>query len=436
MNKSDATPICEAQHVSVAYDGHVVLEDISLVIRSGEVLAILGPSGCGKSTLLRVLVGLLRPTSGKVLEHGKPLEGIHPGVAIVFQNFALYPWLTVRRNVEIGLSNLQINADEAQERVHHCIDLVGLDGHEEAYPKELSGGMKQRVGIARALVRDPELLYMDEPFSSLDVFTAETLRSETYKLWTSRLEGAVRHPTNLKSIVLITHLIEEAVFLADRIVIMGTRPGRIREIVVNSVGHPREYQSPDFLEMVRKIHQEVIAEHLPDQPIPATRLAAAEVEPIPAVEVGQIIGLMELLRDRGSKANVFLLDELTPYDFGHTLAVAMAGEMLGFLDTPRENVVLTDIGQQFLGQDMNGRKALFREQLTQLPLFHRLIDRLQTIPRHALLRDVVEEDFILQNIATAKTASELFETVVAWGRFGELLGYSPRREILYLSNKK
>src|SRR4051812_23722608 len=224
MSSVNESAICEAREVSVAFgDSKPVLERVSLAIHPGEVVAILGPSGCGKSTLLRTLVGLLRPTSGQVFAHGQPLGGIHSGVAIVFQSFALFPWLTVRQNVEVALNGLGLDPDLAAERVVRCIDLVGLEGHEEAYPKELSGGMKQRVGIARALAREPELLCMDEPFSALDVFTAESLRSEVYSLWTRRAaEGKdALQLAHLKGILMITHIIEEAVFLADRIVIMG-----------------------------------------------------------------------------------------------------------------------------------------------------------------------------------------------------------------------
>src|SRR5260221_4667030 len=189
---ADESPICEARNVSVTFDANSdrpVLKDVSLAINPGEVVAILGPSGCGKSTLLRALVGLLKPTSGQILAHGKPLAGIHPGISIVFQNFALYPWLTVGQNIQVALNGLGLDAATARKRILRCIDMVGLEGYEEAYPKELSGGMKQRVGIARALARGPELLCMDEPFSALDVFTAETLRSEVYRLWTG---GAAR----------------------------------------------------------------------------------------------------------------------------------------------------------------------------------------------------------------------------------------------------
>src|SRR3954453_1312994 len=260
---TNGSPICEAKDVSVAFggeggagEGRTVLENVSLAVCPGEVVAILGPSGCGKSTLLRVLVGLLQPTRGQVLAHGQPLEGVHPGIAIVFQNFALFPWLTVRQNVEVALNGLGLQPDGADRRVARCLEMVGLKGYDNAFPKELSGGMKQRVGIARALARGPELLCMDEPFSALDVFTAETLRSEVYRLWTGGAvqDGGGGAVTAVKSILMITHIIEEAVFLADRIVIMGTRPGHVRQIIANTLAHPRDYQSPQFLGMVQRIH--------------------------------------------------------------------------------------------------------------------------------------------------------------------------------------
>src|SRR5258708_3778255 len=243
-----------------AHDGHdlSVLQNVSLAVRPGEIVAVLGPSGCGKSTLLRILVGLIPPTTGEVLCHGVPLRDIHPGAAIVFQNFALYPWLTVAENVRVGLHRKGLEPEEEARRITHAIDLVGLEGFEEAYPKELSGGMKQRVGIARALVGGPELLCMDEPFSALDVLTAEALRSEVYGLWSKATMG-------LRSMLLITHLIEEAVYLADRILVMTANPGCINRAVVNPLPHPREYRDPAFLDLVDEIHAVVTQIHLPDE---------------------------------------------------------------------------------------------------------------------------------------------------------------------------
>lgn len=432
-------PICETREVSVSFNsdgGQLVLDRVTLAINAGEVVAILGPSGCGKSTLLRALVGLLKPTTGQVLAHGQPLVGIHPGISIVFQSFALYPWLTVRQNVEMALNGLGLDAAAAAERVELCIDLVGLEGYENSFPKELSGGMKQRVGIARALARGPELLCMDEPFSALDVFTAETLRSEVYRLWTGVAgERRAQLPASLKSILMITHIIEEAVFLADRIVIMGTRPGHIRQIVLNKLSHPREYQAPEFLSMVQRLHDIIVMEHLPEE---AAVEAPAEVggipvpDPLPPVTVSEIFGLMEIVADHKGRMDVFALDQLTDWDFGHTLSAIKAGEMLEFLDTPKNAVVLTDLGRQLLQADMNGRKILFRQQLQKLNTFRFILAILQQAHDHRLPADVVQEELVMR--LPTQEVDPLFQTVVAWGRFSELFGYDATAEMLYLES--
>ena len=440
---ADDSPICEARNVSVSFDPtheRLVLKDVTLAINPGEVVALLGPSGCGKSTLLRVLVGLLKPTLGQVLAHGKPLAGIHPGIAIVFQNFALYPWLTVRENVQVALNGLGLDPAAGAERVARCIDLVGLDGSEEAYPKELSGGMKQRVGIARALARGPELLCMDEPFSALDVFTAESLRSEVYRLWTggnghARPGTAPRGPvvTGVKSIMMITHIIEEAVFLADRIVVMGTRPGHIRQIVPNTIPHPRDYQSPAFLQLVQRLHDVIVSEHLPEQPAGAKAAEPGGIpacEPLPYVNLGEVFGLLEVLRDNGGQMDVFRLDSLTDYDFGHTLAVVKAGEMLDLLDTPRNQVILTSQGKQFLDADMNGRKVIINRLLQGLGVFRFVLQILSEAKDKRLPEDVVKEELAIR--LPTEDIDQLFTTIVSWGRFAELFGYSPEDATLYL----
>jgi NitT/TauT family transport system ATP-binding protein len=436
------TTIAEVRNISVTYGqdagSRTVLENVSLAIRSGEVLAILGPSGCGKSTLLRAMVGLIKISGGQVLAHGKPLNGIHPGVSIVFQNFALFPWLTVQDNVRLGLNGLRITEAQGAERVKRCIDVVGLDGFEEAYPKELSGGMKQRVGFARAMARGPELLCMDEPFSALDVFTAEALRSEVYRLFSTRsgtpVSPANSAMSNLRSVVIITHQIDEAVFLADRIVVLAAKPGRIQQIIQNDVPHPREYQSPAFRRLVQRIHDAITKEQLPDVAqtpvVPETPGAMPVPEPLPAVNIGHISGLMEIVRDHGGEMDVFGLDQLTDYDFGHTLAVVKAGEMMDLLDTPKNKVILTDTGRLYLDGDMNARKILLRDQLKKLGTFRFVIRLLDEAKDHRLHRDVVIEELAIR--LTSEDIERMFQTVVAWGRFTELFGYSPNEEELYL----
>ncbi len=426
-------PIAEVRHVWVAFGegaaSRTVLQDVTLGVRPGEVIAFLGPSGCGKSTLLRALVGLIKQTQGEVLAHGKPLDGIHPGMSLVFQNFALFPWLTVIDNVRLALNGLGLGDADGAERVKKCIDVVGLDGFENAYPKELSGGMKQRVGFARAMARGPELLCMDEPFSALDVFTAESLRSEIYRLF-SNPAGRVGHKS---SVVIITHQIEEAVFLADRIVVMDAKPGRIKEIIVNDVPHPREYQSAGFRHLVQRIHDAIT--HTPATAAPTA--PAAEVpgglpvpEPVPAVNVGHVVGLMEIVRDHGNAMDVFAADQLTEYDFGHTLAVVKAGEMLELFDTPKNKVVLTDLGRAYLDADVNGRKAMFREQLMTLGTFQFIVRLLEEAKNRRLSKDIVEEELAVR--LTTEDVDKLFQTAVAWGRFGELFNYSTDDEVLSL----
>jgi len=428
--------IAETRGVSKSFvaDGGrelAVLRDVSLAIVAGEIVAVLGPSGCGKSTLLRILTGLIQPSSGEVLCHGKPLVGLHPGAAIVFQNFALFPWLTVRQNVRVGVHGKGLDPAEEESRVHRVIDLVGLEGFEEAFPKELSGGMKQRVGIARALVGGPELLCMDEPFSALDVLTAEALRSEVTNLWQ-------RPDTELKSILLITHLIEEAVFLGDRIVILAAKPGRIHTIVANDLPHPRDYRAAAFLKRVDEIHATITKLDLPDEPEPAPAAAGAPTAPVsdqpgplPAVAMSQITGLVEILADHGGDMDVFALDALTDYDFGQTIAVVKAAEMLDLVDTPKQRVVFTDLGRRWAAGDTNARKALLNAALREIPTFRFVTSLLDRAPGKRLQGSVVEEELALR-VPTHEPIDRLFHTIVAWGRHAELFGYNANEDELYL----
>ena len=432
MPEPTGTPIAELRGVWKTYGQGggrelTVLKDVSLAIRPGEVVAVLGPSGCGKSTLLRIVTGLVAPTRGEVLCRGEPLSGLHPGAAIVFQSFALYPWLTVQQNVRIGLHGKGVPRDEADARIHRVVDLVGLEGFEEAFPKELSGGMKQRVGIARALVRSPEMLCMDEPFGSLDVLTAEALRSEVTKLWQ-------RPDTGLKSILLITHLIEEAVFLGDRIVVFGTNPGHIHKVIRNELPYPREYADKAFLRKVDEVHQVVTRLHLPDEPHPAVPAPAPPRDrpaPLPAVGMTQLTGLLEILADKGGAMDVFELDALTDYEFGHTIAVVKAGELLDLLDTPRNRVFLTPLGRAYVAGDPNLRKRLLHGQLRELPTFQFVLGLLERAPEKRLQAAAVKEE-LAARLPPTEPIDRLFQTIVAWSRYAELFGYNATAEELYL----
>ncbi len=423
-------PIAAARGVSKVYRDETgrertILSGVDFEVRRGEVVAILGPSGCGKSTLLRILIGLIPPTSGEVLAHGEPLAGINPGAAVVFQSFALFPWLTVEENVRVGLTGRAVPDEEARRRVRDALERVGLPGHERAFPKELSGGMKQRVGIARALVAGPELLCMDEPFSALDVLTAELLRSEVYRLWS--LKG-----TGVSSVLLITHLIEEAVYLGDRIVVMGANPGSVRSEIRNTLPHPREYRDPEFLRMVARVHDAVTGVHLPEEAeAPAARRPrVGPITPIPAVRVGEVLGLLEVLADAAGEMDLFALDAMTESDFGRTIGVVKAAELLDLVDTPKNRVVLADDGRAMLARPPLERKLAFRRHLLTLGTFVALVRDLADAPGQALPGPEVRDR--LAGRLPGQSIPELFATVVDWGRFAELFDYDTDSDELEL----
>jgi len=403
-----------------------ILDSINLEIRHGEVLAVLGPSGCGKSTLLRILTGLIPPTSGQVIFKGEPLLGINPDTAMVFQSFALLPWLTVYENIAIGLQSSSTEEGEIKSRVTKAIDIIGLEGFEEAYPKELSGGMKQRVGIARALVVQPELLCMDEPFSGLDVLTAENLRGEVIKVWLDR-------KAEIRSILIVTHNISEAVFLANRIVVLGSNPGRVRVIINNELPFPRDTHSTGFLAMVDRIHDIITNAILPDEaevPAPEIHRAPPRVEPLPNTGVSEIVGLLEVLDDQSGQVDIFDLAVHIGKDFGTVIAVAKAAEMLDFVDTPKHTVVFTDLGKKFVKVDVNERKNIFNEQLRKLRVFQIILSMLSNAENRELDEDIVIEELVL--VLPTENPERLFDTAIAWGRYAELIGYNADEHTVYL----
>ena len=401
-----------------------VLENISFKVNPGEIVALLGPSGSGKSTLMRVLTGLEHPTSGKVLAYDQPLSGFHPKASIVFQSFALYPWLTVHENIAMGLERFELTPEQTSERIKRVIDMVGLEGFEEAYPKELSGGMKQRVGIARAVVGQPELLCMDEPFSALDVLTAENLRAEVLNLW-------LDHKVDIKSILFVTHDIREAVFLANRIVILSANPGSIRTIISNELPHPRDPRSTLFLSMIDRIHDIITKAIIPDEATGVIPSAAPpRIETVPFVSPGEIIGLLEILDDNKGIIDVFDLATRIGKDFGSTLTVVKAAELLDFIDTPKQNIIFTDVGKKFLAGDINARKTTFKQQVRQLRLFDIINGMLQRAENVSLPEDVVMEQLAI--LLPNEDPEKLFDVIVGWGRYGELYGYNADDKMLYL----
>ncbi len=398
-----------------------VLENLNLSIYPGEIVALLGASGAGKSTTLRLMSGLSRPTSGEIFSNGQPLQGLNRDISIVFQDASLFPWLTVAENIEFGLYPLGFSLRTRRQRVSQAIDLVGLEGFEEAYPRELSGGMRQRVGIARALAMNPKLLCMDEPFSSLDVLTADTLRGEVLEIWQKKT-------TNLKGILLITHDIVEAVSMANRIVVIGKPPHNVKADIQNPLIFPRDENSWQFSQLVRKIHSVLTESILGYDTNQNEEQSALWV--LPPVPIADVIGMTELLVDHKGQLDVFEIPRLIEKDFADALTTVKAAELIGFVDTPYQKVILTRLGQRIAHGDVNDRKETIKNQLQSLRMVKILVERLQNQEDLALpYHQVVEW---LQEKNPAVNAKTAVDTLIDWGRYGGLFRYSSDDEVLYL----
>jgi NitT/TauT family transport system ATP-binding protein len=421
-----------------------VIGTTNLAIEPGKIIAVLGPSGCGKSTLLRILTGLSQPSSGTLLWHGKPLNGQRPNVAIVFQSFALFPWLTVIQNVEAALEAKGVPEVERRKRALRALDTVGLDGFETAYPKELSGGMKQRVGFARALVVEPEVLFMDEPFSALDVLTAENLRHELLELWLNK-----KMPTS--AIFIVTHNIEEAVMLADRVMVLGRNPARVRSDFNIRLKHPRDRKSARFVELVDYIYKvmtEPDAEHmLPDAEATAeiilpkgglrkealkkqeAPIRTARYQMLPHARVGGIAGLLELLRDRGGREDLFRLSEELVMDVEDLLPILEACVLLGCALLKEGEVQITPQGIEFANADIQRRKVLFREAALEHVTILKQID---SILKHKADHSIADEFFhdILDEHFAEDEVQRQFETAMNWGRYAEIFDYDREKNLL------
>ena len=402
-----------------------VISATDLSIIPGEIVALLGPSGSGKSTMLRMLTGLSTPSAGQVYWHNKPVAEAEINVSIVFQSFALFPWLTVLQNVEAPLQARGVPAEERRARSLKMLDTVGLDGFESAYPKELSGGMRQRVGFARALVVEPEVLFMDEPFSALDVLTAENLRSELLELWANKTM-----PT--KAVFIVTHNIEEAVLLADRIIVLGRNPGHIRTDFKVHLAQPRDRKSEPFTQLVDFIYKvltkpDVAPAEAPDQTGPKVRdQRQMHYQMLPHARPGGMAGLLELLLDKGGRDDIYRLADDLAFEIDDLLPIVDAAQLLGFLQIEEGDAAITETGTAFANSEILRQKELFRTAALANVLLLRQIRRaLETKSDHT-----VPEDFFLDMLDEQFSEEECLrqmETAVAWGRYAELFDFDSGR---------
>ncbi len=412
-----------------------VLDGVNVTVRSGEVVALLGRSGSGKSTLLRILAGLIPVTEGVVISSGKTLDGPNDDVAMVFQNFALLPWLTVQENVELGLMARGVDRDERRQRALKAIDMVGLDSFESAYPKELSGGMKQRVGFARAFVLNPKVMFLDEPFSALDVLTAENLRGEIDDLWEAGSFPA-------KSILIVTHNIEEAVMLADRVIILGANPGHVRGEVLIDLARPHNRNSNRFKALVDYIYTvmtnpEIDLTQKEEELVPEEMFEKAAVssyaQPLPHARVGGISGLLELLIEQGGRADIPQLAQRLLLEVDDLLPILDSAALLGFAEVAEGDVTVSDIGRTFAEADILSSKVIFREQvLKHAPLVATIYQTLKEKKNGKTWADFFFD--ILDEHYPEKQAERQFATAVDWGRFAELYEYDANEGIIHLSD--
>lgn len=418
-------PLISLDGVWLEYPGEkrgpttTILKDINLAIAENDIVALLGPSGCGKSTLIRLVAGLISPTKGIVKFHGEEVDGVCPGVAMVFQNFALFPWLTVKGNIYLPLHQAGLSDEDVASRTGRALEMVGLTGYEDVYPRELSGGMKQRVGIARALAVNPEVLCMDEPFSALDVLTAESLRNELGRLCAD--------PANpLRTMISVTHNIEEAVYLAKRIIVLAAHPGRIALDLPNTLPYPRNPESPEFRAVMEQIHKILTHHELPEPGSIPTSDDHVHIPRVSGVTIGEILGLVSLCTVEPT--DIFELADELHEEFDAMIKVVRAAETLGLVSTPEDHVLLSPLGVEFQAASMPDRKKLLAARIQVLPLYRRLHDYLSDKENHIADMD----DFLatLKAWYPHQDVAPLARTVVSWGRYADLLVVDSHRKTI------
>ncbi|MGP6159893.1 MAG: nitrate/sulfonate/bicarbonate ABC transporter ATP-binding protein [Vulcanimicrobiaceae bacterium] len=424
MDKDETVLEVRSVSQSFAQAGHgalPVLDHIDLTIRSGEIVGLLGRSGAGKSTLLRIIAGLLAPTSGEVHFHGSAREAGALGIAMVFQTFALFPWLTVQQNVEIGLESQNVAPDEMRRRVLDAIEMAGLRGFESAYPRELSGGMRQRAGFARAFVVRPDLLLMDEPFSALDVLTAATLQTDFVDLW---IEGKMP----IRAVLLVTHNIDEAVLLCDRVLVLESNPGRVAAEVPVTCAHPRDRLDAEFQGIADRLYAfltEPSTTPAKGQEVP--NAAPAFVREVPKVSVNQIAGLLETLASAAyaGRANLAGLSAALHLQLDEIMPVAEAVHLLAFAQIDGAAIELSPAGRYFVDADTRARQEIFAEHLVRnVPLAARIRRTVRERPDHRV--GIGEFVDLLRPYLSEGKATALLRSLIGWGRYGALYAYDAR----------
>ncbi len=424
--------LLELNEVSKRYDAPeeqkvTVLQDIDLSISEGEFVAILGPSGSGKSTLLRIIAGLVKSTSGTVSYLGQPVVSANPGVSMVFQSFALFPWLTVLQNVELGLRYKDLSPADKRSRALDVIDMIGLDGFEGAYPRELSGGMRQRVGLGRALVMEPDILLMDEPFSALDVLTAENLRRDLLELW---LEKKI--PT--KSIIMVTHGIEEAVYMADRAVVLSRDPATVIADIKITLPHWRERKDEAFTKLVDRIYSILTYSRANEATSVQKSEAQKKYTPLPHVPSGALTGFLELLDDLEIKSDLYKLADELMFELDDLLPLVEAAQMLGFANVSHGDISLTDVGKDFAATNVLERKEMFQTQLrSRIPIFGRIRWVLESKRNRRMPREFFLE--VIRKSVGSEAAEGQLDTIIDWGRYSELFAYDESSRTLYLEDE-
>jgi NitT/TauT family transport system ATP-binding protein len=410
----------------------LVLNDINLKMYEGEIVAILGKSGSGKSTLLRIIAGLIEASNGQVKYRGQAIDGPARGVAMVFQTFALLPWLTVLQNVELGLEALGLPREERRERSLKAIDMIGLDGFESALPKELSGGMRQRVGFARAMVVNPDILLMDEPFSALDVLTADNLKSDLMNLWQEKKTG-------LNAILFVTHSIAEAIEIADRVIVFNSNPGSIRSDLRVTLPFPRSDLDPRFHNQVDRIYTLMTTqpqdEKLKDD---VTKYMVIDIGyRLPEASISEVTGLLEILNspEHQGKMDLPEVADSLMLNIDDLFPLTELLEILRYAKISKGDITITQEGREFVEADILERKKLFSVHLKKyVPLARYIYDQLERHPRHRAL----EENFLslLEDYLSESEAERVLSTVIEWGRYAELFAYDYNSGVLSLENPR